>query len=102
VSATDRLYLLEQMPTLIVWGTHDRTIPPALGLLAAGGVPGVRSQMLAGAAHFPHLEDPQGLAEILLRFLASTEPAKIDGSSWAMLLARGAGGGRQPLGGSDR
>ena len=27
VSATDRLYLLEGMPTLIVWGERDRTIP---------------------------------------------------------------------------
>ena len=35
VSATDRLYLLGDMPTLIVWGERDRTIPIEHGRAAA-------------------------------------------------------------------
>ncbi len=34
VSATDRLGLLESIPTLIVWGERDRTIPIEHGRLA--------------------------------------------------------------------
>lgn len=87
VSATDRLYLLEAMPTLIVWGARDRTIPPAHGLAAAAAAPGSHFEMLADAAHFPHLEDPDGLAQVLLDFLARTQPAQIDDARWSELLA---------------
>src|SRR3954469_7919342 len=40
VSARDRLYLLDAMPTLIVWGERDRTIPIDHGLEAHRAVPG--------------------------------------------------------------
>ena len=42
VSATDRLYLLAGMPTLIVWGERDRTIPLAHGLATHHAAPGSR------------------------------------------------------------
>ena len=62
VSARDRLYLLESMPTLIVWGERDHTIPLAHGRDAHEAIPGSRFVTLPRAAHFPHLEDPDGLA----------------------------------------
>src|SRR4051812_31404639 len=62
VSATDRLYLLSQMPTLIVWGERDNTIPLAHGRAAHEAVPHSRFATLPRAAHFPHLEDPEGLS----------------------------------------
>src|SRR3954467_13373984 len=40
VSALDRFYLLEGLPTLIVWGGRDHTIPVAHGLSAHEIVPG--------------------------------------------------------------
>src|SRR5438132_5943075 len=39
VAATDRLYLLESMPTLIVWGERDNTIPIEHGRLAHDSTP---------------------------------------------------------------
>ena len=60
VSATDRLYLLESMPTLIVWGERDNTIPLAHGRRAHEAIPHSLFRTLPGAAHFPHLEDPDG------------------------------------------
>lgn len=87
VSATDRLYLLDGMPTLIVWGGRDRTIPVQHGHAAHAAAPGSRFELLPKAAHFPHLEDPDGLAEVLLDFLSSTEPARIDDADWGPLLA---------------
>jgi pimeloyl-ACP methyl ester carboxylesterase len=87
VSAQDRLYLLAGMPTLIVWGERDNTIPPAHGSDAHRAAPGSRLATLPGAAHFPHLEDPEGLAAILGEFLASTAPALIEDGDWGGIVA---------------
>ena len=88
VSATDRLYLLNSMPTLIVWGERDNTIPLAHGRDMHRAVPGSRFETLPRAAHFPNLEDPDGLAAILRDFIETTEPADIDDSDWGGLVAR--------------
>ena len=88
VSARDRLYLLGDMPTLIVWGERDRTIPIAHGREAEAAIPRCRFETLPRAAHFPHLEDPEGLAAVLADFLATTAPAHIDDSEWAAVIAQ--------------
>ncbi len=87
VSARDRLYLLRGFPTLIVWGGRDHTIPIEHGRWMHGAIPGSRFVTLPRAAHFPHLEDPEGLAEALVDFVATTEPARIDDADWGGLLA---------------
>ena len=87
VSATDRLHLLRDVPTLVAWGERDRTIPPAHGLATHAAVPHSQWATLPRAAHFPHLEDPAGLAEVLRDFLTSTEPAPIDDADWGALVA---------------
>src|SRR5213079_3586006 len=87
VSATDRLYLLARMPTLIVWGERDHTIPIEHGRAAHAAIPHSRFATLPRAAHFPHLEDPEGLSAVLLEFLATTQPARLDEAEWAELLA---------------
>jgi pimeloyl-ACP methyl ester carboxylesterase len=88
VSARDRLHLLTSTPTLIVWGERDHTIPLAHGRDAHEAIPGSRFETLPRAAHFPNLEDPEGLAAVLRDFLASTEPAPIDDADWGVLVAR--------------
>jgi pimeloyl-ACP methyl ester carboxylesterase len=88
VSATDRLYLLESMPTLIVWGERDHTIPLAHGRSAHEAIAGSRFRTLPAAAHFPHLEDPDGLAGLLREFIAGTEPGMIADGDWGAILAR--------------
>ena len=86
VSARDRLYLLGDMPTLVVWGMRDRTIPLEHGVAAHGAIPGSRFVTIPGAAHFPHLERPHELAAALLDFIAATEPARFDEDAWQALL----------------
>jgi pimeloyl-ACP methyl ester carboxylesterase len=88
VSARDRLYLLGEMQTLIVWGARDRTIPAAHGVEAARAIPRCRHETLPRAAHFPHLEDPEGLAGVLADFLATTAPVRIDDSEWGAAIAQ--------------
>ncbi len=92
VSATDRLYLLELVPTLIVWGERDHTIPLEHGRAAHRQIAGSRMRTLPRAAHFPNLEDPEGLADALLEFIAASEPAPPEASAdWGAVLA-----GRSP------
>jgi pimeloyl-ACP methyl ester carboxylesterase len=88
VSARDRLYLLESMPTLVVWGERDNTIPLEHGLATHRAVPHSRFETLPRAAHFPHLEDPEGLAAVLREFLETTEPAPVEDADWGGLIAR--------------
>jgi len=88
VSASDRLYLLADMPTLIVWGARDHTIPVAHGRAAHAAAPGSRFELLPGARHFPHLEGPEGLAIAIARFLADTAPATLDAQDWERLMRR--------------
>jgi pimeloyl-ACP methyl ester carboxylesterase len=87
VSASDRLYLLAGMPTLIVWGERDNTIPLRHGLAAQQASPNIRFERLPKAAHFPHLEDPEGLACALLDFIETTEPARIEDGDWGELVS---------------
>jgi pimeloyl-ACP methyl ester carboxylesterase len=88
VSATDRLGLLESIPTLIVWGERDRTIPLEHGRLAHRAIPNSYFETLPTAAHFPHLEDPEGLSRLLLEFLANTRAGRIDDADWGTVVAR--------------
>ena len=88
VSATDRLYLLESMPTLVVWGERDHTIPLQHGRRAHEAIPNSLFRTLPRAAHFPHLEDPDGLSEVLREFLGSTRPATFEDADWGAVLSR--------------
>ncbi len=90
VSARDRLYLLSSssMPTLIVWGERDNTIPLSHGRDAHKEIPGSRFETLPRAAHFPNLEDPDGLSAVLRDFLETTQPARIDDADWGGVVAR--------------
>ena len=51
-------------------------------------MPHSRFETLPRAAHFPHLEDPEGLAAVLRDFLETTAPAALDDDDWARVLAR--------------
>ncbi|MGA2451891.1 MAG: alpha/beta fold hydrolase [Solirubrobacteraceae bacterium] len=88
VSATDRLYLLETMPTMIVWGERDNTIPLAHGRRAHEAIPHSYFRTLPDAAHFPHLEDPAGLSRVLREFIHETDPGRIEDADWGAVLAR--------------
>ncbi|MEA2197535.1 MAG: hypothetical protein QOJ25_1586 [Solirubrobacteraceae bacterium] len=76
VSARDRLYLAAEVPTLIIWGAHDRIIPPEHGRRAHREVPGSYFLEIPEAGHFPQLDRPRELAQAIVTFVDSTKPAK--------------------------
>jgi pimeloyl-ACP methyl ester carboxylesterase len=86
VSAVDRLYLLGPVPTMVVWGERDHTIPLEHGRAAHELIPNSRFETLPKAAHFPHLEDPEGLAAVLEDFISTTAPHVLDDADWAELI----------------
>ena len=77
VSAIDRLYLAEGMPTLIVWGAQDTIIPLNHGYQAHAAIPNSRLEIMEGVGHYPHVEEPFRFVEILLEFLEGTEPSNL-------------------------
>jgi pimeloyl-ACP methyl ester carboxylesterase len=90
VSATDRLYLAEGMPTLIVWGERDPMIPAAHGAAAHAAIPHSRLELFAGAGHYPFDEDPDRFVDVLRDFIAGSEAAVYDEDAIRARLRTGA------------
>ncbi|BAX92892.1 alpha/beta fold hydrolase [Mycobacterium shigaense] len=74
VSALNKLHIAAGLPTLLIWGDQDRIIPVAHAYAAHDAVDGSRLEVLEGVGHFPHVEAPAAVADILENFIASTEP----------------------------
>ncbi len=74
VSALDRLYLADQMPTMLIWGTDDPVIPVAHGRNAHEIIKGSRYVEIPGSGHWPMLDSPTRVVDELTRFIAETEP----------------------------
>ena len=89
VSAADRLYLSAHMPTLIVWGDHDRIIPLNHAHLAHEAIPNSRLEVMKGVGHYPQVEEPARFVEILRDFLRTTEPSTFDPEELLGLLRQG-------------
>lgn len=77
VSAVDRLYLAELVPTLLMWGAGDRIIPVAHAQAAADRMPGSRLELFEKSGHFPHESEPRRFARVLTEFIATTAPANV-------------------------
>jgi pimeloyl-ACP methyl ester carboxylesterase len=89
VSATDRLYLAEEMPSLIVWGERDPIIPSTHGVQASEIMPGSRLVTFPDAGHFPHRQDPRRFVRELTDFIESTEPGDTGEDRLRELLREG-------------
>jgi pimeloyl-ACP methyl ester carboxylesterase len=89
VDASDRLYLAEAIPFLLVWGERDPIIPLAHARATHELVPGSRLEIFPGAGHFPHLDDPLRFVRVLLDFIDTSEPAQVDAGRLGKLLRGG-------------
>src|SRR6266849_21012 len=56
-------------PTLIVWGEHDRLVPPVYAEAFHRCIADSQVAMLSGTGHMPMFEKPQEWSEVILDFL---------------------------------
>jgi pimeloyl-ACP methyl ester carboxylesterase len=78
VSAKERLYLAQGLPTLIVWGEKDPLIPVRHAHEAHERMAGSRLEIFPDAGHFPYRDDPERFASVLLDFIGTTRPLPAD------------------------
>ena len=58
-----------QVPTLVVWGENDRIVPVSAGESIADAMPNARLEIVEGAGHLPHIENPEKVAPLLLEHM---------------------------------
>ena len=74
VSAVNKFHLSSGLPILLIWGDQDRIIPVAHGYATHNALPDNRLEVLRGVGHFPHVESPTVVADILDDFIVATGP----------------------------
>jgi pimeloyl-ACP methyl ester carboxylesterase len=72
LAATERLYLITEVPALLIAGGHDPVIPVAHTTDAHDLLPASRLEVFELAGHFPHVDDPVRFAHVLHDFVATT------------------------------
>jgi pimeloyl-ACP methyl ester carboxylesterase len=89
IDASNRLYLAQHLPLLLMWGEHDSLIPVSHGSAAHEQAPGSRWEVFPDSGHFPQLDEPERFLDVLVDFIESTEPAVMSAESWRELLKAG-------------
>jgi pimeloyl-ACP methyl ester carboxylesterase len=72
VSALNRLHLTSELPTMAIWGDQDRIIPVDHAYAAHAARPGSRLEVLEGVGHFPHVERPSEVVDLIDDFINTT------------------------------
>jgi pimeloyl-ACP methyl ester carboxylesterase len=57
-------------PTLVLWGAHDRVLPPSYGNRFAACIPNCALQLIASAGHLAELDRPRDVASAVLNWTA--------------------------------
>ncbi len=61
-------------PTLIIWGSEDRVIPPSYAEIFTRAIPGARLKIMEGAGHLPYVERPEEFNGIVMEFFNVPSP----------------------------
>jgi pimeloyl-ACP methyl ester carboxylesterase len=56
------------LPTLLLWGAEDGIVTPAYGEGWQRAIPGATMEIISGAGHFPHWEQPEQFVQHLSAF----------------------------------
>ena len=57
------------VPTLIIWGEHDRVVPVAHGKAYKDGIHNSQIVILPNAGHLPHVDAADACSDIIIKFL---------------------------------
>jgi 3-oxoadipate enol-lactonase len=68
-AAFEKKLLAVAAPTLILFGAHDKVVPPANAELLASQIPGSQIHIFPDAGHFFPLEVPEESAQVVIRFV---------------------------------
>jgi len=58
-----------RIPTLFLWGTHDRMLSEGYGRAYSAAIPGARFEPIERAGHLPHQEQPKMFADKVMAFV---------------------------------
>jgi pimeloyl-ACP methyl ester carboxylesterase len=104
VTMTDRAYLTETMPMLVIWGRDDQVIPVRHINTAASLASQSITEVFPNSGHFPHKDHPDRFVKVLNSFMRSTTPSTYSRNRIRSLLKRGslitvhqAEGGKAPV-----
>lgn len=61
-------------PALVLWGERDGVVAPAYGERLAAALPQSRFERIAGAAHYPQIEQPEAVAAAIEKFAQENRP----------------------------
>jgi pimeloyl-ACP methyl ester carboxylesterase len=59
------------LPTLLLWGAEDGIVTPAYGEGWQRAIPGATMEIISGAGHFPHWEQPEQFVQRVSAFFDS-------------------------------
>jgi pimeloyl-ACP methyl ester carboxylesterase len=72
VSALNRLHVASELPIMAIWGDQDRIIPVDHAYAAQTARPDSRLEVLEGVGHFPHVERPREVVDLIDDFISTT------------------------------
>jgi pimeloyl-ACP methyl ester carboxylesterase len=77
VSALNRLQLRADLPVMAIWGDKDRIIPVDHAYTARAVCQDCRLEVLPGIGHFPQVESPDKVVDLIEDFIATTSRSDI-------------------------
>ena len=60
-----------KVPTLLIWGDHDRVFPKDYAFAFQGLIPGAKAVIIADCGHLPHVEKGDAFAAELEAFIGA-------------------------------
>ena len=78
VSALNRLGVKSDTPTMAIWGDQDAIIPVEHAFAAHEARPGTRLEVLTGVGHFPQVERPTEVVDLIDDFISRDRTESVE------------------------
>jgi pimeloyl-ACP methyl ester carboxylesterase len=96
LTMTDRAYLAENMPAMVMWGRNDLAIPVEHAFEAKQLFPKARIHIFDDSGHMPHEDEPERFVEALRNFVLYTPASRWDADLFRESMVDGAPAIRRP------